>query len=253
MGAFGMAVAVFGCIGGAGLAGLAVGRRLPDHHLDTASRDVVRLVASFLAAMAALVLGLLVASAKSNYDERNGQLRHIAADVVALDRALASYGEEARDARAVLRSSLADEYARLSESDRLRGTGLDVPVRDVRVLGFQDRIQALAPRTEAQRAARDRAAEAAERIAATRVLLTQDPGGSIPLPFLLVLGSWLAVMFASFGLFARANATVVTALLAGAASAAGAVFMILELDRPLDGLMRLSTEPLHHALDIVDR
>ena len=58
-----------------------------------------------------------------------------------------------------------------------------------------------------------------------------------------MLGFWLAAMFASFGLFARANATVVASLLLGAASVAGAVFPILELDRPLDGLMRLSMEP----------
>ena len=254
MGALTTAGAVLAATAGAGLAGLALGRRLPGHHLDEGSRDAVRLVASFVAALAALVLGLLVASAKANFDERNGQLHRIAADVVALDRALARYGEGAREARAVLRSALIDEFDRLSEGNRLRGTaGLVQPVQDVRLLGFQDRLQALAPQTEGQRAARDRAAQLAEGIAATRVLMTQDPGGSIPSPFLLVLGSWLVVMFASFGLFARANATVVAALLAGAASVAGAVFLILELDRPLDGVMRLSTEPLRHAVEAVGR
>ena len=213
----------------------------------------MRLVAGFVAALAALVLGLLVASAKANFDERSGQLHRIAADVVALDRALARYGEGAQEARAVLRAVLADEFDRLSADNRLRGTGLELPVRDARLLGFQDRLQALAPQTEGQRAARDRAAQLAEGIAATRVLMTQDPGGSIPAPFLVVLGSWLAAMFASFGLFARANATVVAALLAGAASVAGAVFLILELDRPLDGLMRLSTEPLRHTVEVVGR
>ncbi len=253
MGALIAAGIVFAATAGAGLAGLALGRRLPGHHLDTDSRDAVRLVAGFLAALAALVLGLLVASAKANYEERNGQLHRIAADVVSLDRALARYGEGAREARAVLRSALADEFARLSEGNRLRGTGLEQPVQDARVVGFYDRLQALAPQTEGQRAARDRAAQLAEGIAATRVLMTQDTGGSIPSPFLLVLGFWLAAMFASFGLFARANATVVAALLAGAASVAGAVFLILELDRPLDGLMRLSTEPIRHAVEMVGR
>ena len=99
----------------------------------------MRLVAGFLAALAALVLGLLVASAKANYEEHNGQLHRIAADVVALDRALARYGEGAREARAVLRSTLADEFARLSEGNRLRGPGLEQPVQDARVAGFYDR------------------------------------------------------------------------------------------------------------------
>ena len=245
--------AVFTVIAGSGLAGLKLGPRLPGHHLDADSRDAVRLVAGFVAALAALVLGLLVASAKANFDERNSQLHHIAADVVALDRALAHYGEGAREARAVLRSALADEFGRLSASGRLRGTELERPVQDARLLSFQDRLQALAPQTEGQRAARDRAAQLADGIAATRVLMTQDLGGSIPSPFLLVLGFWLAAMFASFGLFARPNATVVAALLAGAASSAGAIFLILELDRPLDGLMRLSTEPLRHAVEMVGR
>ena len=253
MGALIAAGVVFVATAGAGLAGLALGRRLPGHHLDMDSRDAVRLVAGFLAALAALVLGLLVASAKANYEEHNGQLHRIAADVVALDRALTRYGEGAREARAVLRSTLADEFARLSEGNRLRGTGLEQPVQDARVVGFYDRLQALAPKTEGQRAARDQAAQLTEGIAATRVLMTQDTGGSIPTPFLVVLGFWLAVMFASFGLFARANATVVAALLAGAASVAGAVFLILELDRPLDGLMRLSTEPIRHAVEMVGR
>lgn len=253
MGALVTAGVVFAATAGAGLAGLALGRRLPGHHLDADSRDAVRLVASLVAALTALVLGLLVASAKANYDERNGQLHRIAADVVALDRALTHYGEGAREIRATLRSILADEFDRLSAGDRLRGTGLEPRVRDARLLGFYDRLQALAPQTDGQRAARDRAAQLADSIAATRVLMTQDPGGSIPPLFLLVLGSWLAAMFASFGLFARANATVMAALLLGAASVAGAVFLILELDRPLDGLMRLSTEPLRHAVETVGR
>lgn len=251
MGALTTAGVVFVATSGAGLVGLALRQRLPGHHLDADSRDAVRLVAGFVAALAALVLGLLVTSAKANYDERSGQLHQIAADIVALDRALARYGEGAREARAVLRAVLADEFDRLSVDNRLRGT--ELPVRDARLLGFHDRLQALAPQTDGQRAARDRAAQLSESIAAKRVLMTQDPGGSIPAPFLLVLGSWLAAMFASFGLFARANATVVAALLAGAASVSGAVFLILELDRPLDGLMRLSTEPLRHAVEVVGR
>ena len=79
----------------------------------------------------------------------------------------------------------------------------------------------------------------------------EDPGGSVPLPFLLVVVFWLMAMFAAFGLFAPANGTVILALLAGAMSAAGAMFLILELDRPLDGLMRLSTEPLRHAAETI--
>lgn len=113
---------------------------------------------------------------------------------------------------------------------------------------FHDQVTAIAPRTEAGRIYRDRAERLTENIAATRVLLTQDVRGSIPSPFLVILCFWPAMMFAGFGLFAKPNATVVSALLLGAVAVSGAVFLILELDRPLDGIMRLSTEPLRHAI-----
>jgi hypothetical protein len=251
MNALATAAIVFAAIGAAGLAGLALGRRLPAHHLDKRSRDAVRLVASFLATLSALVLGLLISSAKANFDEHSGQLHRISADVVALDRALASYGEGAREARDVLRSALADTLAQFSADNRLNGEKLERPVRDVRLLGFHDRIQMLAPQTEGQRAAQVRALQLADTIAATRVLMTQDPGGSIPSPFLLVVVFWLMAMFAAFGLFAHANTTVIVALLIGALSVAGGIFLILELDRPLDGFMRLSIEPLRQAAETI--
>lgn len=242
---------VFATTAGAALASLVLGQRLPGHHVDADSRDVVRLVAGLVAALAALVLGLLITSAKANYTERSDQLHRMAADIVALDRTLTRYGEDAQEARAVLRAVLADEVGRLSASDRLRGTVLEQPIQDARLLGFQDRLLALKPQTEDQRAARDQAVKLVEGVAETRVQMIQDPDGSIASPFLLVLELWLAVLFASFGLFVRPNATVVAALLAGAASVAGAVFLILELDRPLDGLIRLSTEPLRHAVEMM--
>jgi hypothetical protein len=252
MNAVATAAIVFAAIGAAGLAGLALGRRLPAHHLDKHSRDAVRLVAGFLATLSALVLGLLISSAKANFDEHSGQLHRIAADVVALDRTLVRYGEGTRQARDVLRSALIDTLAQFSADNRLKGESLVQPVRDVRLLGFYDRLQTLAPQTPGQQAAQARALQLTDNIAATRVLLTQDPGGSIPSPFLLVLVFWLMAMFAAFGLFARVNATVIAALLMGAMSVAGAVLLILELDRPLDGLMRLSTEPLRHAVETIE-
>jgi hypothetical protein len=243
------AAIVFAAIGASGVAGLAIGRRLPEHHLDKQSSDAVRLVAGFLATMSALVLGLLISSAKANFDEHSNELHLIAADVVTLDRALIHYGDGAKEARTILRAALIDTLEQFSANDRLKGETLVQPVRDARLLGFHDRIQMLAPQTEGQRAAQAQALQLVDKIAATRVLLTQDSGGSIPPPFLLILVFWLMAMFAAFGLFAPTNATVIVALLLGALSVAGAVLLILELDRPLDGFMRLSTEPLRQALE----
>jgi hypothetical protein len=76
----------------------------------------------------------------------------------------------------------------------------------------------------------------------------EQAGSSIAWPFLAVLVFWLAILFMGFGLFAPANATVLAALFVGALSVAGAIFLILELDRPYEGLMHLPSAPVRDAL-----
>jgi len=92
------------------------------------------------------------------------------------------------------------------------------------------------------------AAEVGASIVRTRMLMLEQLGGSLPPPFLAVLAFWLSMLFLGFGLMTRPNATVAAAMLIGAASVSGALFLVLELDRPYDGLMRLSDEPLRAAL-----
>jgi hypothetical protein len=59
---------------------------------------------------------------------------------------------------------------------------------------------------------------------------------------------WLVILFMAFGLFAPSNATVFAALFVGSLSVSGAIFLILELDQPYAGLMRLSAAPLRAAV-----
>ena len=72
-------------------------------------------------------------------------------------------------------------------------------------------------------------------------------GPSVPVPFLVVLVFWLTMIFVSFGVFAPRNATVMDALGVCALSVAGAIFLILEMDSPFEGLMKVSPEPLRYA------
>jgi hypothetical protein len=76
-----------------------------------------------------------------------------------------------------------------------------------------------------------------------RSLLLEQTGGSVAMPFLVVLVFWLALIFASFGLFAPTNSTVIGVLLACALSVAGAIFLIIELDRPFQGLLQIFQRP----------
>jgi len=93
------ALIVFGCLVGAVLAGRTIRRLLPDQHLSSDSRDGIKLALGLVSTMSALVLGLLVSSAKSSYDTERSEVIQMAAKVAFLDRVLAVYGPEAADAR----------------------------------------------------------------------------------------------------------------------------------------------------------
>src|SRR5438874_9876491 len=98
-----------------------------------------------------------------------------------------------------------------------------------------------------------RAVQETESIAQSRLLMFEQLGGSISWPFLTVLIFWICVLFLGFGLFARFNTTVTVALLVGAVSVAGAIFLILELSDPYRGLMRISDEPLRDTMGQIDQ
>jgi len=235
---------VFACI----CAGTLVGVALPGHNLSDDTKDVVRLGTGLVGTIAALVLGLLIASAKGTYDTKVGQVRQITASIILLDQLLAQYGPEARASRDQLRRSI-DPFV-----DRLWQENKSVPAKTTPFEATSTaewtitRVLELSPQTDAQRSLKARIVQLTGDLAQTRLLLFTQADSSIPMPFLGVLALWLTILFASFTLFARPNTTVMVALLIFALSASAAIFLILELSQPFSGLMAISSEPLRHAL-----
>jgi hypothetical protein len=206
----------------------------------------VKLGIALIATMAALVLSLLIASAKSTYDTRRNQLLQVSADIMLLDRVLAHYGAETKDARAMLQRSVANSIEQFWPADGDRPATLDRRASSVEAL--YDNIQRLSPQSEVQRSLQNQASTIALDLGRTRVLLFEQLGSSIPVPFLVVLVFWLCIIFASFGLFAPRNATVIATFFVCALSVSGAIFLILELDRSFEGLLQVSGAPLRAAL-----
>jgi hypothetical protein len=202
----------------------------------------VKLGIALIATMAALVLSLLIASAKSTYDTRRNQLLQVSADIMLLDRVLAHYGAETKDARAMLQRSVANSIEQFWPADGDRPATLDRRASSVEAL--YDNIQRLSPQSEVQRSLQNQASTIALDLGRTRVLLFEQLGSSIPVPFLVVLVFWLCIIFASFGLFAPRNATVIATFFVCALSVSGAIFLILELDRSFEGLLQVSGAPL---------
>jgi hypothetical protein len=241
-----IAWAVFACVFGSALLGLFFHGALPEHHLSADSKDVVKLGIALIATMAALVLSLLIASAKSAYDTRSNQLLQVSADIILLDRELAHYGPETREARSLLQRSVATAIERFWPADSGRPATIDPRASPLEAL--YDKIQGLSPQNEAQRSLQSQALTMALDLGRARLLLFEQLGSSIPVPFFVVLVFWLCIIFASFGLFAPRNATVIAVLFVCALSVSGAIFLILELDRSFEGLLQVSGTPLRAAL-----
>jgi hypothetical protein len=243
-----IAAIAFVCVFGSALLGLFLRSFLPEHHLSEASTGVVKLGIGLIATLAALVLGLLIASAKASFDRTNDEFTQTAAKVILLDRTLAHYGPETREARELLRRAYASTIEMVFSGDGHGSAKIDAPEGQAGLEQFQDKLRGLAPRNDAQRSLQSEALGLSSDVAQTRWLLIEQGQQAIPTPFLVVLVLWLSIIFAGFGLVSAKNATVVATLFICTLSVSGSVFLIEEMDRPLEGLMQISSAPARNAL-----
>jgi len=253
MSPFAIASVVFVGSFAAALVGMVLHVKLPDRHLDPSSLDVVKLVMGLIATIAALVLSLLIASASSSYNQQSDELKEVSANIILLDRTLESYGPGAKVVRDRLRDSVRQTHDGIWSPEGVRPEDLNsVETRNAAKAEIEA-LRGLSPTTDLERTMQSQAMREAESITRARLLMFEQLGGSLPWPFLTVLVLWICLLFLGFGLFSSPNATVTVALLAGAFSVACAIFLILELNAPYRGLMRISDEPLRDAIAQIDR
>jgi Protein of unknown function (DUF4239) len=241
---------VFTCTFGGALLGMWLRTALPAHHLDAESRDTVKVGVGLIATMTALVLGLVTASAKSSFDAVNTEVKQTASEILALDRALARYGSETGEIRTGLQHVIGARIDMIWPQGSSKSPDLD-PMRSGAGVGAEelaDAIRGLKPSDDAQRALQSRASDLAEALLQATWLVLAGTETSVPVAFLVVLLFWLTLTFASFGLFAPRNAMVVAVLFVCALSVGSAIFLVLEMDAPFDGVLRVSADPLRYAL-----
>ena len=241
-----VSLCVFACVFGGALLGILFRAALPQDHLSAESKDVVKLGMGLVATMSALVLGLLVSSAKSTYDSQSSEVTEMSAKIVFLDRMLAHYGPETKEARAALRSAVVASIDRIWPAEHERGSEASPPLTSAE--GLLDKIQSLAPKDDVQRWLQGQALNMAIGLGQTRWLLYEQGASSVSKPLIVVLVFWLTAIFISFGLFAPRNTTVAAALLVSGLSVSGAIFLILEMYAPFSGWIKISSAPLHFAL-----
>lgn len=239
---------VFLCVLVGTLLGVWIQGALPDHHLSSDSKDVVKLGIGMIATMTALVLGLMTASAKSAFDGVDAAVKHAATDALALDRALAAYGPETKAIRDLVRSAVERSLANKWPEEGSHSTLADPAAATPSLELIERRIVDLSPETDAQRWYKSRALEITNDVLVTRWSVFSATGSSVSTIFLVVVALWLALIFGSFGLHAPRNPTVIVVLVVCALSVAASVFLILEMDDPFGGIMKVSSAPLRYTL-----
>jgi len=244
--AFTVSVLVFVCVFGATLLAMRLRTALPHHHLARGAETAIKLAAGLVGTMSALVIGLLLASAQTQYYADSNLTTQMAATSVLVDHMLSGFGDEALPVRAELRHNVeAMRSGVWPESSR----PVELAPATVDGTALYVLIESLDPKTDVQRSLKPQILQKAVALGQLRWQLAEQANTDVSAPLLVVVVCWLAVIFFSYGLFAPANATVVVMLLFAALSVSDAIFLILELDTPYGGLIQISSKPMDSALE----
>jgi hypothetical protein len=242
-----------GCIFGGVLLGMLLQKVLPEHHLDTPSKDTVKVGAGMLATLTALVLGLLVSSAKSSFDAMNAGIAQTGAKIILFDHILADYGPETKEVREQLRHTVVSTIERIWPEKKGGVGGLRALESVDAAETLQAKLRELTPKNDLQKSLLAQASQISSDMLQARLLLMEGQQNTLPSSFLVLLIFWLTGLFISFGLFAPRNGTVLAVLLICALSVSSAIFLVLEMDRPLDGFIKASNAPLRKAVELIGK
>jgi len=242
------------CIGTGLFLGLFLGKALPEHHVNDRSKDTIKMAAGMIATLSALVLGLLVASAKNTFDTISNADTAAGANIILLDRVLAQYGPEAKPVRDELHHAVEAEVQTIWPKGNSSETSDDEGIEKAGDLGpVQQKLGVLSPTTDNQRDLIQQARQILGSLTQTRWQLVEESHAEVPTVLYVVLLSWLTLLFMSFGLFAPRNFTVIAALGLCIVSFSTAIFLFDEMTSPLDGMIKVSGTPMQKALDHLER
>lgn len=242
-------IAFIGMFGGA-LGAMFAAQRLASHHISGSTQDAVKLGVGMVAAMTSLILGLMTASVKGNFDATDKDVHTYALNILSLASDLRHAGPDACPAQKLLgdytRAILVENWGG-SDNAGTPGAGSG----DI-LLSLEGLVRNWTPQSTIQQEARAAALDDLKSILKTRWTVSGEAVATVPAIFIIVLIVWLALIFVSFGLFAPSNGVVQAFFFMCALSISGALFLILEMSGPFDGFISVSPQPLVHAVEFID-
>ena len=229
------------------VAGIFIQNTLPEHHLSEESKNIIKAARGVVVGLAALTLGLLIATAKGSFDTKGTELKASAAKTIVLNRLLLNFGDKSKEARDALKI-VAENGIKVIEEinkngvDRKKVSGLGLDLLQKKLLELPDDKPDL-------NWLKNTALSLGNDIAISRWKIYENSSASVSPLFIAILVFWLMGIFFSLGLIAPFNTLVLTALFMAALSMTGAILLTLELDQPYGGLIQFSTDPLKIALE----
>ncbi len=257
----GILLAVIVALVGASAIGMALHGRLSERQRSRETVEHVRLVISILVTFTAVVLGLILSDVKASYNGFDTRLRALAGTITELDQRLRQYGEETVPIRANLRAYLAGAIAD-TWRDEPRPTGVYPTYSDAvgveraplgnLLIEVDTAVRKLEPSDPFHAGLANLLDAKTTELLQQRRLAIESAHETISWPLLVAMTAWLAIVFGVFGLTAPRNAVVYTTIILCALSFASAIFFILDFDKPLSGMIRVSSEPARDALRHLD-
>ncbi len=248
-----IAFTIFAFMLGGMLLGSTLRVILPDDHTQADSKNILMTSAGMMATLIALIIGLLVTSAKGTYDVATLSITQTSAKIITLDYYLSRYGPTAKEVRELLPQAVASGIERIWPNESKHGADLAKMESETEMADVYDKIRELSPKNDSQKYLQTQALQLIDDIMQSRWMVIEQSQTNLPGAFLVVLTFWLTVLFAQFGLLAPRNRTAMSALLICAISMSGAIFLILELNQPLEGTIKVSSAPLHKALLLIGK
>ncbi len=246
-----LSLVIFFCILGSAVLGIFIRSFIPQHHLGEESKNIVISVGiGLVGAMAGLVLALLVTAAQNNFLDKQNELKEMSAKIIYLEDILADYGPEANEIRALLRNTVHDYVHEYWPADVDQRAATQSNINGTRVL--YNKIRSLVPLRDDQRSLRDKALNISLELAQLHDFRIVETEKSIPITFLIVLVLlvfWIASIFFSLGIYTPPNETLIAILALFALLVTIAFFLIIDLNLPFEGVLRIPGTPLTDALE----
>ena len=247
-------------IGSAGCGRLLL-RWLPERHRTRDTFQFTELVSNLLVTFTALILGLLTASVNTSFEKAETDLRSFGAEMIRLTNGLDEAGPATLPIRVMLRTYTASAIATTWPEEPapsglyIKGVGEQSVESEAlgRLLGqVEHSLRRLPVADDIQRLLKSDCLTRLNDLMNQRWRLIGEAHSIVPMPFYRMMLFWLVVVFLSFGMSAPRNWVTTTYVVMVALCMAGAVFVMLELDGPLDGVIKVASAPLRDALHQLD-